>query len=262
LDDDNMILLAENEDPYYFFSRLTMPKLIVNAAMDEFQQPDDTHYWWSDLPEPKHFIMTPNAEHSEATGILEIVPAICAWYNKHLNNEVVPSFTWTINNSTGEIVATLDEHGIVYDANVYYAYSCGTNANDGINRRDYRIASLDNPCNCGVYSDGYCANLKSWWQRKTLEPTMVRGHRTYSAKLDQPTDGRYMAFFIDIKYRRNLQDVYDPQAEQEELERTKTHGFFPHDLAFRLEFTTEVSILPDTFPYPDCVDSGCTGHLL
>ncbi len=43
--------------------------------MDEFQQPDDTHYWWKDLPEPKHFIMTPNAEHSEATGILEIVSA-------------------------------------------------------------------------------------------------------------------------------------------------------------------------------------------
>lgn len=72
--------------------------------------------------------MTPNAEHSEATGILEIVPAICAWYNKHLKNEVVPTFTWTINNSTGEIVATLDEHGIVYEANVFYAYSCGTNA--------------------------------------------------------------------------------------------------------------------------------------
>jgi PhoPQ-activated pathogenicity-related protein len=83
LDDPNMQLLAEYEDPYYFKERLTQPKLIVNAAMDEFQQPDDTEYWWSEMPEPKHFLMSPNTEHSEATGIFQVVPAIASWL-KHL----------------------------------------------------------------------------------------------------------------------------------------------------------------------------------
>ncbi|RYY85759.1 hypothetical protein EON63_06925, partial [archaeon] len=32
-DDPNMLLLQQNEDPYFFRDRLTMPKLVVNAGM-------------------------------------------------------------------------------------------------------------------------------------------------------------------------------------------------------------------------------------
>ncbi len=96
LDEPNMLKLQEMEDPFFFKERLTMPKLVVNAVLDEFQQPDDTHYWWSQMPEPKHFIMTPNAEHSMATGIFEIVPAIAAYINLHLKVQAMPQFTWTI----------------------------------------------------------------------------------------------------------------------------------------------------------------------
>jgi PhoPQ-activated pathogenicity-related protein len=74
-----MLEIQKIEDPYYYFERRTMPKLIVNAVGDEFQAPDDTSLWWEDLPEPKRFMMVPYAEHSMATGMLEIVPAIGAW---------------------------------------------------------------------------------------------------------------------------------------------------------------------------------------
>ena len=37
------------------------------------------------MPDPKHFIMTPNAEHSEATGIFEIVPAIGKLYDPYFH---------------------------------------------------------------------------------------------------------------------------------------------------------------------------------
>lgn len=75
--------------------------------MDEFQQADDTHYWWNDMPEPKHFLLAPNAEHSMATGIFLVVPAIGAFLQAHLHKNPVPTFTWKIDETTGEITATL-----------------------------------------------------------------------------------------------------------------------------------------------------------
>lgn len=265
LDTPNMLLLQQNEDPFFFRDRLTMPKLIVNAVLDEFQQPDDTRYWWNDMPEPKHFIMTPNAEHSEATGILEIVPAITAYVQIYLGKQAVPQFKWTISNTTGEIVATLNEHGTVHEVNVWWAYSCGNNAADGVKRRDFRIASIDNPCHCGISAQGYCANLKSFWNKTALEETIVRGHRTYSAKLDAPSDGRWIAYFIEVTYNRALPigSVSEPGTDVSIGKRIPP---IPHDFAFRPMFTSEVSVWPNTFPYADCSGSHegtmCTNQIV
>jgi PhoPQ-activated pathogenicity-related protein len=248
IDDPNMLLLQQQEDPYFFKERLTMPKLVVNAVMDEFQQPDDTRYWWADMPSPKHFIMTPNAEHSEATGILEIVPDISAWLQHHLTQTVVPEFTWSISNTTGEIVATLDNNGLVKEANVWWAYSCGANAFDGVTRRDFRIATVDNPCSCGIYADGTCANLKSFWAKEKLEMEMVKGKRTYRAQMDAPDDGRWVAFLIEVTY--------------EKPKNLKGLPPIPHDLSGRLMFTSEVSVWPNTFPYPECSGATCDAPLV
>jgi len=255
LDTPQMRALQQMEDPYFFRDRMTMPKLIINAVLDEFQHPDDTNYWWNDMPEPKHFIMTPNAEHSEATGILEIVPAIGTWAMYLLESQTVPEFTWTISNSTGEIVATLDDVGDVYEASMWYAESCGTNA-DGSKRRDFRIVSLDNPCHCGIGYDGYCANLKSMWTREVLTAEVVDGKRTYRASRPAPEDGRYAAFLIDVKYKEPENMSFMTMVKQ------PGNKLLPVDKPGRLEFTTQVSIWPNTFPYEACEGVGCTGELL
>jgi PhoPQ-activated pathogenicity-related protein len=254
LDEPNMLLLQQQVDPYFYRDRLTMPKLVVNAVADEFQQPDDTHYWWDEMPGPKHFIMTPNAEHSEATGIFEIVPAIGGWIQTLLKKEPVPEFTWDISKDTGAITATLNEHGIVKEARVWYAYSCGNNP-DGKKRRDFRIANADSPCKCGLEVKGMCTNLKSFWTPKKLtESKNADGQRTYTAHIDAPEDGRWVAYFIDIVYAKNKIDSLIPVIDI-------LPGFIPRDPFQRLQFTTEVSVWPNTFPYPGCgivngVDTG------
>ena len=51
-------------DPYEYRERYTMHKLIVSSSMDEFFMPDDSHYFWDGLPEPKYFRFLANSEHS------------------------------------------------------------------------------------------------------------------------------------------------------------------------------------------------------
>mmetsp|Transcript_9936 Transcript_9936/g.14975 ORF Transcript_9936/g.14975 Transcript_9936/m.14975 type:complete len:531 (+) Transcript_9936:42-1634(+) len=252
-DDYNMTLLQAQIDMYTYKDRLVMPKLVVNAVLDEFQQPDDTRFWWDEMPGPKRFLMTPNADHSELTGILEVIPAIGTWVTYLLEEKSVPEFTWEISESDGSITVFLDNVGEVFEASVWYSYSCGNNIDQEtgavIPRRDFRLASLDDPCECGISAQGQCLNLKSFWTRELLEPEVTQdGSRVYTAHMTAPDDGRYVAYFIDVKYK----------ARDDKLGRSG----MPKDLPGRLEFTSAVSVWPNTFPYEDCEGAGCKGTLL
>jgi len=246
-DSPNMQKLSEIEDPYFYFDRLTMPKLVVNAVGDEFQQPDDTHYWWSDLPAPKHFLMIPNAEHSLATGIFEAVPAIGSWVLTLLQQKPVPQMDWTIDKKSGDITLKLGNKADVEPLRVrkFWATTSPTYP-----RRDFRFLNIDDPCDCGYEVSGYCFNTQVFWQSELLHPTRIGGN-TYVAHHDAPTDGTWAAFFIDVQYKNTF-----------ELGANWHPGFIPKDRAGQMEFTTEVSVVPDIFPYDDCHGVDCYGVLI
>ncbi|CAI5534800.1 unnamed protein product [Closterium sp. Naga37s-1] len=50
-------------DAHSYRERLTMPKLIVSAANDEFFALDDSYNYWEGLPEPKFLKLLPNIDH-------------------------------------------------------------------------------------------------------------------------------------------------------------------------------------------------------
>jgi len=89
--------MAANIDPFSYRERLTMPKLVVNSADDEFFMNDNTHYWWNDMPGPKHWMLMPNAEHATVTGLGEELPAIKTFMNAVLKENEIPEFTWEID---------------------------------------------------------------------------------------------------------------------------------------------------------------------
>ena len=64
LDDPNLPKMTALIDPYEHRERLTMTKMVISATGDEFFMPDDSYYFFKDLPEPKYFRILPNAEHS------------------------------------------------------------------------------------------------------------------------------------------------------------------------------------------------------
>ena len=92
---------------------------------------------------------------------------------------------------------------------------------------------------------------------------MVRGKRTYSAKVDPPGDGRYVAFMIEVTYQRpkKLEGLTIDLPPVKNVARGKLPPI-PRDLSGRLMFTSEVSILPNTFPYADCFGETCGNNLV
>lgn len=218
LDDPNTQLMADIVDPIAYAERYTMPKLICNSGGDEFFLPDDTHWWWSEMPEPKKFLMIPNAEHSMATGILELLPAAGAWALLNLHQQPVPEFKWIIDKNNGDITvttATKPKH-----AYMWHSTTCNGE------RRDFRLINADNPCKCGISVKGDCVNLQVLWSKTELQPeTTNTGVFTYKAHQDVVED-RWVAFFVDLVYS-------SPDGLQ-----------WPIDWNGDSEFTTEVSIVP------------------
>ena len=144
---------------------------------------------------------------------------------------------WEISNSTGDITLHLNPTAEKpLHVNLWTATTCAD-----IDRRDFRFLTADDPCTCGKLIDGNCLNLEVWWKQTKLSPERKGGY-TYVGHVDPPSQkGVWTASFIDVTYKQ----------EDDEL-GFGPHGGFPYTKPGHLEFTTEVSVWPQEFPYDDC----------
>lgn len=263
MDDFNSLI-----DPLSYKDRLVnVPLLVIDGGMDEFFLPDDQRYWWDDMTGDKHMIQAPNTEHSYATGILEVLPALAAWANAHMEGKPTPVPTWVIEEGTDGGKITVDTGAGVGGApslkavSVWHATSCAKAYRRGKFERypdhtwilclhaskfiplllpDFRVLTADNPCLCGELVDGQCVNAAVIWHKTPLNAT---DDGLYVAEVQSPPEGQWTAFFVDMIYES--QEVGWPVGRPGEM-----------------EFTTEVSIVPNTFPYPPCKGVDCKGTLV
>jgi PhoPQ-activated pathogenicity-related protein len=96
------------EDPYNYRHRpeLKMPKLLINAAGDQFFLPDNSQFYYPDLPEEKHLRYVPNAKHDLAGS--DAVDSIIAFFQAVTSGTPRPRFSWTKERDGSLVVTVVD----------------------------------------------------------------------------------------------------------------------------------------------------------
>jgi PhoPQ-activated pathogenicity-related protein len=219
--------LMEIIDPYFYRERLTMPKFAINAVGDEFQMVDDQRYWAHNMSGEMNVLMLKNAEHDLFTGVRELQDAVAAFWQAVSQGYARPNYTWFIEKNTGEITVTTNI--VPKMVSVSFSWS-----GEGVSRgkRDFRWAAINaTPCWEKVSQSGACLRPLLWF---TTNATKIN-ETAYSARLDYPSEG-WLGFFIEV--------------------------FWANPFGPDFHFTSPTSVIPDTFPFPDCHGEACRGTLV
>ena len=85
--------LLKIEEPYEYRQRLTMPKFIINATGDEYFPPDNSQFYFDDLPGVKYLRYVPNADHSLSGSDAALTVMAC--HAAVLTGSPLPQLSWT-----------------------------------------------------------------------------------------------------------------------------------------------------------------------
>lgn len=100
--------LAEIEDPYQYRDRLTLPKYLLCSSGDQFFLPDNSQFYFSDLPGEKYLRYVPNTDHGMNSP--ETALNLIAWLRAITSNFPRPRFSFRADRPSGVIsVRTLDK---------------------------------------------------------------------------------------------------------------------------------------------------------
>ncbi len=156
------------EDPYNYRERprLRMPKYLINAAGDQFFLPDNSQFYFAELPEEKYLRYVPNAKHNlEGSDAQE---SLQAFYQSVLDGTPRPKFSWKKQPDGALRVTVKDKPSQV---NLWQATNPAA--------RDFRVDTIGKA-----------------YTSTTLEP---QGDSSYVGQVAKPAS-RFTAFFVELVY--------------------------------------------------------------
>jgi PhoPQ-activated pathogenicity-related protein len=98
--------LMQIEDPYTYRDRYTMPKLLINSTGDQYFMPDNSQFYFDDLPGPKYLRYVPNTNHSLAGS--DGHETLLAFYGAFLQHKPMPQFSWKMQDDGSIKIETPD----------------------------------------------------------------------------------------------------------------------------------------------------------
>lgn len=165
-DDPAYIELLSIEDPYVYRDRYQMPKMVLNAAGDQFFTPDSSRFYFHDLPGEKLLRYVPNADHGmrDSDGRETMV----AFYDSIVRNLKRPKYTWKFLENGAIRVETPDKPK---EVKIWQAHNPKA--------RDFRLEEVGK-----IY-------------QSTSLPEIEPG--VYVGSIDTPKEG-FTAFFVELTY--------------------------------------------------------------
>jgi PhoPQ-activated pathogenicity-related protein len=155
------------EEPFEYRDRLTMPKLLLNAAGDEFFLPDSARFYLDQLPGETHVRYVPNVGHD--LGASNATETLHAFYAAIVAKRPRPSFEWRLDPDGALRVTARDTPTSV---RLWQA----TNPT----ARDFRIDTLG--------------------PKYTAAPLVASGPNTWVARVPPPAAG-WTAYFVELTFR-------------------------------------------------------------
>lgn len=156
------------EDPYMYRhrERMKIPKYVINASGDQYFLPDNSQYYFLDLPDEKLLRYVPNTKHNLAGS--DARESMIAFYDSLIHGRQRPAYSWTIRDD-GAIEADADAKPIA--VNLWQA----TNES----ARDFRLDTIG-----------------AAWTSSAIEQN---GQGKWVGTVDKPTKG-FTAFMVEFVF--------------------------------------------------------------
>lgn len=153
-------------EPFSYRDRLTMPKLLINSAGDQFFLPDSSQFYFDDLKGEKYLRYVPNTDHSLRNS--DARESLIAYYDAVLRGVVRPKLSWKFEKDGTIRVTARDK-----PAEVKLWQATNPDA------RDFRLEKIGKAYQSSLLTD--------------------EGSGTYVAKMSKPEKG-YTAYFVELTF--------------------------------------------------------------